>query len=179
MLTPAKILGKRNPKMPLFGYSWQCLTSQLQYRPRFATIYMLPWQPYNLSAYFSIFLLCFWNIFTFEKYFIGSISMLKGSVYSQKSIQNSFWNFTVETIQTIALPKYGYRHYTNRLLPSWTASPWGKISIFALKIIWVAWSAFTYLHFIETYFKCFSIVIVPVLTLLVSTKSANCCIFFF
>ena len=113
------------------------------------------------------------------KSFIGSISMLWGSVYFQKSIQNSFQSFTVETIQTIALPKYGYRHYTNRLLPSWTASPWGRINIFALTIIWVARSAFTYLHFIETYFKCFSIVIVIVLTSLVSTKTANSCIFFF
>ena len=128
---------------------------------------------------FSNFLLCFWNISTFDKYFIGSSSMLKGSVYSPKSIQNSFRNFTVETIQTIALPKYGYRHYANRLLPSWTAFPWGKISIFALTIIWVARSVFTCLYFIKTYFNCFSIVIVPVLTLLVSIRSANGCIFFF
>ena len=69
--------------------------------------FMLLWQPYNLSAYFSNFLLCFWNISTFEKSFIGSISMLRESVYSQKSIQNSFQSFTVETIQTIALPKTG------------------------------------------------------------------------
>ena len=41
-----------------------------------------------------------------------------GDQYTPKSqAQNSFGSFTVETIQRIALPKYGYYHYTNRLSP--------------------------------------------------------------
>ena len=178
MLTPAKILCKRNPKRCHFsvtrGSAWR---PNCNIDPALLPCICCHGNHTTFRHSFSNFLLCFWNISTFEKYFIGNISMLKGSVYSQKSIQNSFRNFTVETIQTIALLKYGYHHYANRLLPSWTAFPWGKISIFALTIIWVARSAFTYLYFIKTYFKCSSIVIVPVLTLLVSIKSANGCIF--
>ena len=47
---PSEDFGQERPKMPLFGYSWQCLTSQLQYRPRFATIYvaMATIQPFGI-----------------------------------------------------------------------------------------------------------------------------------